>query len=125
MIKNDLVNQLEDKLAEYEKRHGKRSFSEPENDLDLMEKYNELLKENADLKSIIIPNLEKKLAEKERGQVYDESRLEIQALTTQRDELREVVNKLTSHNNNELKLAQEKIKQLEFKLQDMKKSMIN
>ena len=61
------------------------------------------------------------MAEKERGQVYDESRLEIQALTTQRDELREVVNKLTSHNNNELKLAQEKIKQLEFKLQDMKK----
>ncbi|KAK6878139.1 hypothetical protein K4I79_005685, partial [Candida tropicalis] len=121
LIKNDLVNQLEDKLAEYEKRHGKRSFSEPENDSDLMEKYNELLKENADLKSIIIPNLEKKLAEKERGQVYDESRLEIQALTTQRDELREVVNKLTSHNNNELKLAQEKIKQLEFKLQDMKK----
>ncbi|RCK55232.1 hypothetical protein Cantr_04054 [Candida viswanathii] len=121
LIKNDLVNQLEDKLSEYEKRHGTRSFSEPRHDLELMEKYNELLKENADLKSIIIPSLEKRLADKERGHDYDEARLEIQALKTQRDELRDVVNKLTSHNSNELKLAQDKIKQLESRLQDMKK----
>ena len=54
------------------------------------------------------PDLERKLTEKNQVDDYDESQLEIQTLKMQRDELREVVNKLTSLNNAELKLAQEK-----------------
>ncbi|KAL6452199.1 hypothetical protein SBY92_001456 [Candida maltosa Xu316] len=127
LIKNDLVNQLEDKLSEYERRNGdlnddsfdtSRNFR---NDSDLIERYNELLKENTDLKLRVIPNLETQLVEKDKLNEFDESKLEIQTLKTQRDELREVVNKLTSHNNNELKVAHDRIKQLESKLSDMKK----
>ena len=52
---------------------------------------------------------------------YDQSRehIEISTLKNQREELREVVSKLSSSYNYELKLAQEKIKNLELKVQDM------
>ena len=109
LIKNDLVHQLEDKLSEYERRNsGLFQHERPSHDIDLLEKYNELLKENTNLKVHVIPDLERKLTEKNQVDDYDESQLEIQTLKMQRDELREVVNKLTSLNNAELKLAQEK-----------------
>ncbi|CAX43784.1 conserved hypothetical protein [Candida dubliniensis CD36] len=121
LIKNDLVHQLEDKLSEYEKRNsGLLQHERPSHDIDLLEKYNELLKENTNLKVHVVPDLERKLAEKSQVDDYDESQLEIQTLKMQRDELREVINKLTSSNNAELKLAQEKIKHLQSKLDDMK-----
>lgn len=121
LIKNDLVHQLEDKLSEYERRNsGLFQHERPSHDIDLLEKYNELLKENTNLKVHVIPDLERKLTEKNQVDDYDESQLEIQTLKMQRDELREVVNKLTSLNNAELKLAQEKIKHLQSKLDAMK-----
>lgn len=147
LIKNDLVNQLQDKIEESQMRQST-------GDNNLLMKYNELLEENTDLKSTVIPELENRIEASRnvsslnnnkllnlvnnytdhgntnsRGDYeedyyddeYDQSRehIEISTLKNQREELREVVSKLSSSYNYELKLAQEKIKNLELKVQDM------
>ena len=146
LIKNDLVNQLQDKIEESQMRQSS-------DDNNLLMKYNELLQENTDLKSKVIPELENRIEasrnvglknnkmlnlvnnhtdygnSNSRGDddedyyddEYDQSRehIEISTLRNQREELREVVSKLSSSYNYELKLAQEKIKNLELKVQDM------
>lgn len=145
LIKNDTVNQLQDKIEEFQNKNGSDNNN-------LLLKYNELLEENTNLKSKTIPDLESRLEasqnsdkvnnnkllnlvnnsdhgnrynERDYEQDYDEDydqsneHIEISTLKNQRDELREVVSKLTSSYNYELKLAQEKIKNLELKVQDM------
>lgn len=147
LIKNDLVNQLQDKIEESQ-------MKQTSGDNNLLIKYNELLEENTDLKSKVIPDLENRIEasrnvgglknnkllnlvnnytdhgntnsrddydEDYHDDEYDQSRehIEISTLKNQREELREVVSKLSSSYNYELKLAQEKIKNLELKVQDM------
>jgi hypothetical protein len=131
LIKNDLVHQLEDKLDEYERKNNTT-------DQDLLNKYNDLLNENANLKFNVIPELEKRVLyqqqEAQKGmsrqlslvnidydESYDESQEAILTLRSQREELREVVSTLTSNHQYETKLAQDKIKTLETKLQETKK----
>ncbi|KAK6464009.1 hypothetical protein DFJ63DRAFT_311306 [Scheffersomyces coipomensis] len=72
LIKNDLVHQLEDKLNEeynknqqyqyqiqQEQRQIEGGGGQRNSDSNLLDKYNELLKENTDLKFRVIPELEK------------------------------------------------------------------
>lgn len=131
LIKNDMVNQLEDKLAEYE---GKSRAE----DATLLDKYNELLKENTDIKFRVIPELERKYRDSETRKVrslnrsmaltnddtfdssYDESQEEISALKSHREELRETVSKMTASHNHELRLAFDRIRMLESKVQNLK-----
>lgn len=195
LLKNDEINQLQDRLEEYERKYEhidgnqsvygdgdesivKHDSSSPitknnnTNSNSMLESYNELLRENTDLKFKIIPELEKKLQQeqskpaKEHGNngqrlkrnshldisgmskqlslsnvsnelravddeedFYDEEyefnqgQLEIQKLKNQREELREMISKLTSAQSYESKLSHEKIKALEAKLMDA--NMIN
>ncbi|EGW33055.1 uncharacterized protein SPAPADRAFT_60373 [Spathaspora passalidarum NRRL Y-27907] len=125
LIKNDEVKQLEDKIVEYEK--GQKS------DTDLLDKYNELLAENTDLKFHVIPNLQRQIEQRDDGnssrvfnitgdqsfELSDED--ELSTLRNQRDELRSTVNRLTRNNDVELRSAQEKIRSLEVQLRDMKR----
>ncbi|CAH2353092.1 hypothetical protein CLIB1423_09S02608 [[Candida] railenensis] len=194
LLKNDEINQLQDRLEEYERKYEnidgdqsvygdgnesimKHDSSSPitknnTNSNSMLESYNELLRENTDLKFKIIPDLEKKLHQEQskpakehsnNGQkskrnshygisgmskqlslsnvsnelravddeedFYDEEyefnqgQLEIQKLKNQREELREVISKLSSAQSYESKLSHEKIKALEAKLMDA--NMIN
>lgn len=129
LIKNDMVNQLEDKLAEYESMNGNESAT-------LLDKYNELLKENTDLKFRVIPELERQCGEKRKIQsfskslkligddsfdsTYDESQDEISKLKSQREDLRETVSKLTLNHNYELSQANDRIRNLEQEVQNLK-----
>lgn len=121
LAKNDLVNQLQDKLDELENQGASDSGR------GLLHKYNDLLKENSELRY----KLENALANGEkRGLSFSQAdttneyeQAQIISLRTQRDELREMLTKLTSSQNTELKIAQERIKTLEDKLQ--KVNMIN
>ncbi|KAK6454572.1 uncharacterized protein RJT20DRAFT_130735 [Scheffersomyces xylosifermentans] len=129
LIKNDLVNQLEDRLQELERER-------KNHDQNLMDKYNDLLNENADLKFNVIPELKKRAARapeisRSRGSRslsllsneydhYDESQEEITVLRNQREELRDVVNQLTNNHNYELRLANDKVRALEKRLRDTK-----
>lgn len=69
LIKNDLCHQLEDKLNEYqekETREQEQAEKQKKNngslqDPDFLDRFNDLLKENAELKLTVIPDLEKKL----------------------------------------------------------------
>lgn len=145
IVKNDLVNQLQDKIDELMQQHTKTSASE---DQTLLDKYNELLKENADLKLKVIPDLEKQLSVSSElvrpsasrvgsnrqlslvdsnstdeliSEQFDQSddQIELLNLRNQREELREVVTKLTSSHSYESKIAQDKIRHLEAKVQHL------
>ncbi|GEQ67161.1 hypothetical protein JCM33374_g824 [Metschnikowia sp. JCM 33374] len=121
LAKNEMVIQLQDKLDETLAAN----LSNSEN--DLVEKFNELLKENADLKTKLKPNepLSKLNSELDshsgdldsEGFYHDGDQSLIVSLRTQRDELREMITNLTTSRNVELKVAQEKIKTLEAKLE--------
>jgi hypothetical protein len=131
LIKNDMVNQLEDKLAEYESMNGNESAT-------LLDKYNELLKENTDLKFRVIPELERQYGDSEKRKTqsfskslkltgddsfdstYDESQEEILKLKSQREDLRETVSKLTSNHNYVLSQANDRIRNLEQQVQNLK-----
>lgn len=123
LAKNDLVNQLQDRLEELENQ-------DTESGRGLLHKYNDLLRENSELRS----KLETVQASSEQQSPYGTSfsldentneyeQAQIISLRTQRDELREMLTKLTSSQNMELKIAQDRIKTLEDKLQ--KVNMIN
>lgn len=129
LAKNDLVNQLQDKLNELQTKQMERG------DDSLLESYNELVRRNHELKA--------QLNQQSKGDSHltgwfsssdltvqsaslvdrDSEKAEIMALREQRDELREMITKLTSSQNVELKIAHDKIKTLEFKLEKM--SLIN
>lgn len=132
LIKNDLINQLQHKLKEAEEKA-------PEPDKNLLHNYNELLKENTNFKLNIIPELKNQLAHaNENHQRYSSTSArqlslatgtsdnshehveeEIANLKSQRDELRETIQQLTSKHNYEARLANDKIKALETKLNNM------
>lgn len=124
--KTDLVNQLQDKLAEYQDRRPSAG------DDNLLEKYNELLKENSELKALAFNRdqseraaepsygFDKKSLHLHRRSITPEreaDKAEIMSLRNQREELREMITKLTSSQNADLKNAYDKIKTLEDKLE--------
>lgn len=98
--KNDLVNQLQNRISELESQ-GQVDINAM--DSNLIEKIQILEAENEDL-------MNQNYAQKE----------EIKILESQRDELREVIGKLTSQNNQDTKLLNDKIKALELKCQNLK-----
>lgn len=128
LAKNDMVNQLQDKLEEVQSsRH--QSYDD-----DLLDRYNELLKENSELKSSMekMKKQNRKLTasftsenvgaeeSSDGGRNYLDTEYEqaqIMSLRTQRDELREMLTKLTSSQNMELKIAQDRVRTLETKLE--------
>lgn len=126
LAKNDLVNQLQDKLAEVQNDNNGKG------DDNLLESYNELLRKNHELQTQLnnqnrgdqswyssedLANRRESLRDK------DSDKAEIMSLRTQRDELREMITKLTSSQSVEVKIANDKIKTLEFKLEKL--SLIN
>lgn len=128
LAKNDLVNQLQDRLEELEDSSGSESGQ------GMLHKYNDLLRENSELRSKL--EALRLIDQRSPGQAdssgtsysYGENsneyeQAQIISLRTQRDELREMLTKLTSSQNMELKIAQDRIKTLEDKLQ--KVNMIN
>ena len=145
LVKNDLCNQLQDKLADLETNEVPPRTPNNE-DQSILDKYNELLKENAELKFTKIPELEKRAKspigdnrvkspsgnkqltlisdDDDDNDEYDEEigrsqeQLEIQAMKQQTDDMREVITKLNNSHNYEMKLAQDKLKSLENKLQE-------
>lgn len=128
LAKNDLVNQLQDKLDEAQRSKNERG------DDNLLENYNELLRKNHELQSQLNNQSKADQASswyssedlstrRESLLDKDSDRAEIMSLRTQRDELREMITKLTSSQNVELKIANDKIKTLEFKLEKL--SLIN
>ncbi|RKP31436.1 hypothetical protein METBISCDRAFT_14118 [Metschnikowia bicuspidata] len=115
LAKNDLVTQLEENLRDMSMRDVK----------DLLHKYNELVKENSELKAKL-SEVETRNNFKDDGATDDSSedeldsiskqeleKAQISSLRMQRDELREMIVKLTVSQNAELKVAQERIKTLE------------
>lgn len=121
LAKNEMVIQLQDKLDEVlaEKKNNSGN--------DLALKFNELLKENSELKSKLdnMPAAPKSIVESDshgmesesEGFYHEDDQALIMSLRTQRDELREMITKLTSSKNVELKIAQDKIKTLEAQLE--------
>lgn len=118
LAKNELVNQLQDKLSEYQSED------------NLVEKYNELVRENSELKfnksssNLERPATIRTVSSKQLllGSEYSleelpDSHAELSVLRTQRDELREMITKLTSSHQYELKQAHDKIRNLEDRLQ--------
>ncbi|KAI5958253.1 hypothetical protein KGF57_002608 [Candida theae] len=100
VAKNDLVNQLQNRISELESQD---QLDLNAMDSNLIEKIQILQAENEDLLS----------------QNYSQQE-EIKILESQRDELREVIGKLTSQNNQDTKLLNDKIKALELKCQNLK-----
>lgn len=127
LAKNDLVNQLQDRLDELD---GNRNS---DHDEDFLHKYNDLLKENSELKMKLDETQKQASSTRAVGSVHNDQhsagdaheydQAQILSLRTQRDELREMITKLTSAKDVELKIAQERIKTLEEKLENM--SMIS
>lgn len=143
LAKNDLVNQLQDKVNELESKN--------KNNPDLLMKYNELLLENTHLKvqmkqqeSNLIQTkqeLYEALNNKENymhtknlslinsfaasdadevAEKIEEYKEEVAILKKQREELREAIGKLSHANDYEVKLANDKIKVLEEKVNRLK-----
>ncbi|KAG7192281.1 uncharacterized protein KQ657_002000 [Scheffersomyces spartinae] len=144
LSKNDLVNQLQDKVNELESKN--------KNNPDLLTKYNELLFENTQLKvemkqqeSNLIQTkqeLYEALNNKENynhtknlrlinsfttggdvdevAEKIQEYKDEVSILKKQREELREAIGKLSHANNFELKVANDKVKVLEEKVDRLK-----
>lgn len=121
LAKNDLVNQLQDKLDELESS-GNRKYDD-----DLLQKYNELTTENSTLRekveSLRIAGESQVLAESATSESHEYEQAQIFSLRTQRDELREMITKLTSSQSVELKSAHDRVRTLEEKLR--KVNMIN
>lgn len=125
LAKNDLVNQLQDKLAEVQNK------ADEQTDDTLLESYNELVRKNHELQSQLNNvsrngthqtnwfSSEDVTDVRDTFSDRDSERAEIMSLRTQRDELREMITKLTSSQSVELKIAYDKIKTLEFKLEKM------
>lgn len=121
LIKNDMVNQLQDKLAEYQDK---------DEYLLLYEKYQDLVKEHTDLKYNVMPELERRAkgvrVPADRGLMlapgeeddYSQA-LEIARLQSQREDLREVIGKMQQQHKIEINHAHEKIRKLETKLRDI------
>lgn len=118
--KNDLVNQLQDKLEELSLARSQKPSEE------LLHKFNELLRENSELKNTLEAT-QKQIREPTITEGHNEDgralygdggyeQAQIMSLQTQRDELREMLTKLTSSQNVELKIAQDRIKTLESQL---------
>lgn len=118
---NDLVVQLQEKLEELE------SSTKKVYDDDLLQKYNELTAENAKLRekmdSINTAKSSEVLEDSRPLDTQEYERAQILALRTQRDELREMITKLTSAQSAELKYAHERVRTLEEKLR--KVNLIN
>lgn len=121
LIKNDMVNQLQDKLAEYQDK---------DDYLLLYEKYQHLVKEHTDLKYNVVPELERRskgvrksadrsLVLAPEDDVEYSQALEIARLQSQREDLREVVNNMQQQHKHELGHAQDKIRKLQAKLRDI------
>ena len=140
--------ELRQQLLEKERAHQSdynaeehRTGESIQKDPNFGEKYEELMKENDHLKLEIIPNLEKRLSSlnlkdgdsvkpKELNLVKSERQnlsnqenefnvsIEMDHLRSQRDELREVVSQLKSNHSHEVKILQEKIVNLETKLDE-------
>ena len=126
LVKQDLVQQLEDRVAELEESKG-------HNDQLLLDKYNEILQENTDLKFRVIPELERKFKDAEQRKINTLTKQlllvgsgqhdvgdEIVTLKKQREELREVVTNLTQSHKQELRQVQEWNRQLEAKMEEYK-----
>lgn len=118
LAKTDLINQLQDRVDELEAARGKKD------DEDLLHKYNEMLKENMELKNQL-GKLKKdnRLSADYNGDAYqDGSNLaEALSLRFQRDELREMITKMRSAHSAELKVAQDKVRVMTAKLDDANK----
>lgn len=121
LAKNDMVNQLQDKLDEIE------SSSSKNYDEDLLQKYNELTMENSKLRekleSTRLARASQVLEESANSESHEYEQAQILSLRTQRDELREMITKLTSSQSVELKSAHDRVRTLEEKLR--KVNMIN
>lgn len=124
LAKKDLVTQLQDKLDEISVgRSGEAHES-------LLHKYNDLVKENSELKARL-REAEAQCYSDQDGTTEDTSdddsdagaaqykKEQILSLRTQRDELREMIVKLTVSQSTELKAANDRIKMLESKLEKM------
>lgn len=121
LAKSDMVNQLQDKLDEYETSTKKKY------DDDLLQKYNELLNENTHLRQQL-ENVQNTSSSVDKGDLtlienHEYEQAQIISLRTQRDELREMITKLTSSQSAELTAAHDRIHVLEEKLK--KVNMIN
>ncbi|KAI5969388.1 hypothetical protein CANMA_001455 [Candida margitis] len=100
VAKNDLVNQLQNRISELESQE---QVDINAMDSNLIEKIQILQAENEDL-------INQNYSQKE----------EIKILEGQRDELREVIGKLSSQNSQDSKFLNDKIKALEMKCQNLK-----
>ncbi|KAG7666368.1 uncharacterized protein J8A68_000089 [[Candida] subhashii] len=109
LIKNEEINQLNERIGEID--NAKRL------DSGMVEKYNELLKENMELK--VNENSPRRGRDSCRDNNED-LRMEVNNLREQRDELRDVIENLIKNNSIEMKSAQDKIENLQGKLNDMK-----
>lgn len=123
LVKNDLLTQLQDKVEELTLARS------PDTSEELLHKYNELVKENSELKSRLreveahnfsnedggTDDTSEEESDNDAKQEYE--RAQITSLRTQRDELREMIVKLTVSQTTELKVAQDRIKTLEGKLE--------
>lgn len=122
LVKNDLVIQLQDKLSDLNESLPTRL------DSDMLDKFNKLMEENTELRAKV-KRLEAQQAESCESSLsscHDESGGEalneyeqalIMSLRTQRDELREMITRLTASQNAELKMSQDRVKSLEAKLE--------
>lgn len=123
LVKNDLVTQLQDKLEE------SAQISNGDSHESLLHKYNDLVKENSDLKARLRDAEAHNLSnddgntddtsedDSDSGANQEYEKAQIMSLRTQRDELREMIVKLTVSQNTELKVANDRIKLLETKLE--------
>ncbi|KAM9929018.1 hypothetical protein OXX59_001458 [Metschnikowia pulcherrima] len=120
LAKSDMVIQLQDRLDEALTANAVNTED------NLVLRFNELLKENSELKSRLETKADANSlslrdgdhAEMDSEEFYHEyDQALIMSLKTQRDELREMITKLTSSRDVELKVAHEKIKTLEAKLE--------
>lgn len=121
LAKNDMVNQLQSRLEEM-------SFTRnSDHDEDLLHKYNELLKENSELKAQLEQNQRAQpytdYSDAQVTDAHEDAQAEIVSLRTQRDELREMISKLTAAKDVELRVANDRVRSLGSKLE--KASHIN
>lgn len=130
LAKNDLVIQLQDKLDELSPTAAGRGIDGDLHEL-FLHKYNDLVKENSELKARLREaeahnyNAEDGATddtsedESDAGALQNYEKEQITSLRTQRDELREMIVKLTVSQTTELKVANDRIKTLEAKLEKL------
>lgn len=118
LAKTDIINQLQDRVDELEAARGKND------DEDLLHKYNEMLKENMELKDKLGEMKKKNSPSVDySGDAYHDGSNQAEALSLrfQRDELREMITKMRGAHGAELKVAQDKIRVMAAKLEDANK----